>query len=117
MEGGMERERESIIPNGASLRVAECETWRETEIYDHSVCVAETTHELNCEDGPPHEVEILGCISKHSIAVTLRCYQQHEAPHKTSYPKERRRCDREGLVNPNGLLLSDYSVRDRTATT
>ncbi|KAL1274910.1 hypothetical protein QQF64_027724 [Cirrhinus molitorella] len=62
-------------------------------------------------------VEILGCISKHSIAVTLRCYQQHEAPHKTSYPKERRRCDREGLVNPNGLLLSDYSVRDRTATT
>lgn len=53
MEGG--REKESIIPNGASLRVAECETWRETEIYDHRVCVAETMHELNCEDGPPHE--------------------------------------------------------------
>lgn len=50
-----ERDRESIIPNGASLRVAECETWHETEIYDQCFCVAETMHELNCEDGPPHE--------------------------------------------------------------
>lgn len=50
-----EGERESIIPNGASLRVAECETWRETEIYDQRVCVTEMMHELNCEDGPLHE--------------------------------------------------------------
>lgn len=36
-------------------RAAECEIWRETEIYDRRVGVTETTHELSCEDGPLHE--------------------------------------------------------------